>query len=146
MNVFSKHAGPATRAEHLTSEQQWREFEIERWRSALRQRGLKLKSIDPEYQRALFEATLRALGRRRLLLITRPRLAIRLHTVRRLVTMASLLAIGYGATFLASAPSSWAHDAVVAVIRETCMTAYSDTPPSDQDPAYSSKCATMSAY
>lgn len=41
---------------HFSNEAQWRRFESERWRQAVRERGLKLKFLDREQQEPFFEA------------------------------------------------------------------------------------------
>src|SRR5579875_2461976 len=80
-----------TRVQDLSSEKEWREFEIERWRSALR-RGLRLSSLDPEHQRALFERIQPALGWRDRFFLSRPRLAKRLHLAARAALAVALVA------------------------------------------------------
>lgn len=42
--------------QNLSNESEWRSFEIETWYRAVRDRGLKLKFLDPEQQQPFFEA------------------------------------------------------------------------------------------
>ncbi len=123
------------RKEDATRE--WREFEIERWRSALRERGLHLNSLDPVHQEVLFERIRPELSWRCRFLFTRPALARKLRTAGRLLLMASLLAIGYGASFIIG---RWAHPAIIATMRESCIIGFAEMPPSNQIPASPNDC------
>lgn len=44
------------------TDQQWRRFEVERWRSALRDRRIELRSLDPDVRRDVFAAICVDLG------------------------------------------------------------------------------------
>lgn len=88
-------------------EKKWREYEIERWRSALLQRGLRLKSLDPEYQRAIFETIWSAIRARHRTLFTRPELERRRRRTARALVMAALVSIGYGASFVIPSLGRW---------------------------------------
>ena len=88
-------------------EKKWREYEIERWRSALLQRGLRLKSLDPEYQRAIFETIWSAIRARHRTVFTRPDFERRRRRTARALLMAALVSIGYGASFIVPSLGSW---------------------------------------
>lgn len=76
----------------VSNESEWRRFEVESWRRAMRERGLQLRFLDADQQRAVFDAlhlpmlvgskVHRFVGRV-------PRLA------RRLAAAALLLTVGY---------------------------------------------------
>jgi hypothetical protein len=119
-----------TRVQDLSSEKEWREFEIERWRSALR-RGLRLSSLDPEHQRALFERIQPALGWRDRFFLSRPRLAKRLHLAARAALAVALVALGYGSSYVVPVAGRWTHGAIVATLREQCVAAYAEMPQTD---------------
>ncbi len=124
----------------LSSEREWREFEIERWWSALRQRGLQLKSLDPEHQRALFERFWPPLEERHRLLLTRSRSARRLRIIGRALLMAGLIAIGYGASYAGPSAGHWTQRAMAATLRGSCAMEYAEMPVSEADLAYESQC------
>jgi hypothetical protein len=44
------------RIRNFANESDWRNFEVESWRCAVRERGLKLKFLDPDQQQPFFEA------------------------------------------------------------------------------------------
>jgi len=49
----------------IISEREWREFESGCWHEAVRNRGLQLRSLDPEERRLVLEAINEDLERRR---------------------------------------------------------------------------------
>jgi hypothetical protein len=116
----------------LFNEKQWREFEIERWRAALR-RGLHLRSLDPEHQQALFESVRPALGLRRRLVLRFPRLARPLALAARIAAMVALVGIGYAANVVAPAAAKWTRIAATASLRQTCTLSYAEMPVGESD-------------
>ena len=133
---------------YVAAQKRWREFEIERWRAALR-RGLQLRSLDPEFQRPLFENIWSTLAARHRTLFTRPRLERRLRTVSRAFVMAGLIAIGYSANLVVpavgrwlSSPISgqWTHSAVSRTVKRFCAFGYMEAAPSEAEITYQLHC------
>jgi len=51
--------------EIISNEASWRRFESDRWRDAVRDRGLQLRSLDADERRLVFDAIVVDLERRR---------------------------------------------------------------------------------
>lgn len=74
----------------VSNEVEWRKFEFESWRRAIRDRGLKFRFLDVEHQQALFESVKLPITLRRYRLRGRvPK------TLFRLAAMALMMLVGY---------------------------------------------------
>ncbi|HXP94951.1 MAG TPA: hypothetical protein VN905_15865 [Candidatus Binatia bacterium] len=93
-------AAPVRRAEdadeyimrrpHVSNEVEWRKFEFETWRRAIRDRGLKLRFLDAEHQQALFESIKLPITLRSYRLRSRVS-----KTLLRIAAMALMMLVGY---------------------------------------------------
>lgn len=110
----------------LSSEKEWRAFELESWRRALRERGLHLRSLDPEHQSALFEAVRPLLSWRKQFFLSHPAFARRFRLVSRFATMIALVAIGYVASFVVPVAAKWSHAVEKAGLRSGCELSYAE--------------------
>ena len=77
----------------ISSEREWRAFEAKKWETAIQERGLQLKSLDPEQRKALVDRMWAALASR---LERGECLAHHLVFLARGMTMASFLVAAYG--------------------------------------------------
>lgn len=110
----------------LSNEKEWRAFELESWRRALRERGLQLRSLDPEHQFALFEAVRPVLSWRKEFLLSHPVIARRFRLAGRLAAMLAFVAVGYVASFVVPAASKWSHAIGAAGLRSGCEMTYAE--------------------
>lgn len=96
------------RTPNFSNEAQWRRFESESWRQAVRERGLKLKFLDRDQQEPFFEAL-------QLPLVLRGYRATGRFwqrippVVRRLATIVLLFGLGYVARGFTPAAANVAH-------------------------------------
>src|SRR5215469_1430360 len=92
-----KNRNPASMGsrKNLSDERAWREFEIERWRVALRERGLQLRSMAPELQQTLFERVRPRLSWRTNITSRFPRFVGPLAIASRVLMIVALVACGY---------------------------------------------------
>jgi len=127
----------------MTSEE-WRTFEIERWNAALRQRGLRLRSLDPEHQKALVERLWSTLRSRNRLLIPEG-FVVRLRIIGRAFLIAGLLALGFGAGSLPPSVWHWTHSTMLATIQESCMIGDEMIPSSQSESAQMRQCFSESS-
>lgn len=117
---------------NLSDEKAWREFEIDRWRAALRGRGLQLRSLAPEHQQALFERVRPTFGWHKAVLMNHPRLTRPFWMTGRALAMAALIAIGYAAHDGGSIAGRLVRIAAAAGSQQSCALAYTDLPPTSE--------------
>jgi hypothetical protein len=87
----------------ISSDAEWRAYELGRWRQAMRLRGLRLWSLDQEHQRALFEAIRPNINlRKHFLSLANQRERI-FRFARRAAAATAMIAVGYFARDLAPA-------------------------------------------
>jgi hypothetical protein len=99
------------RTQNFSTESEWRTFEIESWRRAVRDRGLKLKFLDPEQQQPFFEALQLPLALRGYRAGHRLWNRIPL-AARRIAAAAAIFGFGYLACDLAPAAKHFTHNVV----------------------------------
>jgi hypothetical protein len=132
--------------QQLFNEKQWREFEMERWRAALR-RGLHLRSLDLEHQQALFEAVRPVLRWQTTIALRYPNLVRPLRIAARVAAMAALITVGYVANYAGPAAAKWTRNAAVATVRQTCSLSYVEMSVGNSDPvALQDECTTGKAH
>jgi hypothetical protein len=86
----------------ISSDSEWRAYELGRWRQAMRMRGLRLWSLDQEHQRALFDAIRPNINvRKQFLSLANQRERI-FRFARRAAAAAAMIAVGFFARDLAS--------------------------------------------
>lgn len=127
----------------ISSDAEWRSYELTRWRQAMRSRGLRLWSLDPEHQRALFEAIRPNINLRRGILSLAAGRERGLRIARRALLSVAMIATGYFARDLGSATlalpatlHAFTHEYSV----ETCEAGLADAIPQDQVQSLYAQC------